>query len=736
MTQGEPDAAAAALAATVLEAGADRPSASAAGAAAVDDAELVGVGAAPMTLREGIAIGGAFTFVVLLLLAAAEGLENAALTVLAPDIATSFKVSDGTIVFVASASSAFLVLGALPMGWLADRYQRTRIAGLSAMVFAAMVFVSGITVNAFTLFLARLGAGIGKSSTIPVHGSIMADTYPIGVRGRLSGATMGTGQAVAAVSPALVGLIAHVAGGTSGWRWVFFLLGLPTVAVALLAFRIKEPQRGRPEMLAVLGEVVPDDDGGHQPAPISLEAAFARLKQVRTLRTVFAAFAALGFGLFTRPIIAGLYLKDRFGLDSLERGLLTSVGAAAVIVVLPFAASRYDGMFREDPAKALRFVGMLIAPVAVVIPVQYAMPNAALFTAVGVAADVCMLTAFTMVGPIMQSVMPYRLRGMGTALGSLYLFFVGATGGALLSALLIDATGPRPAVIMIMVPASIVGGLLLVRGSMLIRNDLADVRRELEEEKAEHERRTAAVDDVPLLHVHGVDFAYGPIQVLFDVGFEVQRGEVFALLGTNGAGKSTILRVIAGLGTPGRGVVRFEGEPITFVAPEQRGRLGIRLLPGGKGVFPSLSVRENLEVAAFVYRGDPHDHEQRIARVLALFPELEERLHQKAGSLSGGQQQMLALAGTLLHDPQLLLIDELSLGLAPIVVQRLLAVVEQLKREGKTVVIVEQSINVALALADRAVFLEKGRVRFMGPARDLLERGDLVRAVFLGDEGG
>jgi ABC-type branched-subunit amino acid transport system ATPase component len=233
-----------------------------------------------------------------------------------------------------------------------------------------------------------------------------------------------------------------------------------------------------------------------------------------------------------------------------------------------------------------------------------------------------------------------------------------------------------------------------------------------------------------------VDYSYGPVQVLFDVGFEVRRGEVLALLGTNGAGKSTILRVIAGLGTPSRGVVRFDGRTITYAPPEQRVRDGIRLLPGGRGVFPQMTVRENLEMAGYVYRGDRPGLERRMARTLELFADLARRLDQPAGSLSGGQQQMLALAMTLLHDPEVVLIDELSLGLSPVVVQELLGVVERLKADGVTMVIVEQSLNVALAIADRAVFLEKGQVRFEGPADELARRDDLARAVFLGPEGG
>jgi ABC-type branched-subunit amino acid transport system ATPase component len=149
-----------------------------------------------------------------------------------------------------------------------------------------------------------------------------------------------------------------------------------------------------------------------------------------------------------------------------------------------------------------------------------------------------------------------------------------------------------------------------------------------------------------------------------------------------------------------------------------------------------MPVRDNLEMAAFVLRGDRAAREERFRYVLGLFPDLAGRMSQRAGSLSGGQQQLLALAMVLLHEPEVLLIDELSLGLAPAAVAGLLTVIERLKADGLTMIIVEQSLNVALAVADRAVFLEKGQVRFTGPARELAERDDLARAVFLGRDGG
>jgi len=224
--------------------------------------------------------------------------------------------------------------------------------------------------------------------------------------------------------------------------------------------------------------------------------------------------------------------------------------------------------------------------------------------------------------------------------------------------------------------------------------------------------------------------------VLFDVNFEIHQGECVALLGTNGAGKSTILRVISGLEVPERGVLRLNGRNITFVAPEQRVKHGIVQLPGGKGVFPSLTVMQNLAVAARLRGGSATEIDERIERALELFPELVQRRKQVARSLSGGQQQMLALARVLMQEPEILLIDELSLGLAPVVVQRMLELVDQLRARGQTMIIVEQSLNVALAISDRAIFLEKGEVKFEGSAQDLMNRDDLARAVFFGTEGG
>jgi ABC-type branched-subunit amino acid transport system ATPase component/predicted MFS family arabinose efflux permease len=693
-----------------------------------------GSGEGEMTLAEGLRAGGPKAFWVLLALGAIDNLESSGLSVLAPDIRDSFGLSDGAITLLTAAAGAFIALGAVPMGWLADRVRRRGpMIGLAGIGFGLAVFASGLAPNAFAFFCARFGAGIATSTSLPVHGSFLADTYPIGVRGRISATTALVGRVLAAVSPLLVGGIA-AAGGDEGWRWPFLVLSLPVAVVSLWALVLREPVRGRWEKQDVLGSADPGSD--EAPAPISMEAAFARLGRIRTLRTVILGFSALGFGILMVPVLSNLYIEDRFGTGTVGRGAVTTASGLAGLVVLPFVGRWYDRTYRDDPARAVRLVGLLVLPVAVLAPIQYAMPNIVLFAVVGMVPAALLVAAFILIGPLIQSVVPYRLRGLGLSLTAIYLFCIGATGGAIVTLPLTNSFGPRTSILAVLIPSTIVGGLLIVRSAAFVHDDLALLVDELAEERAELDRQAADPAAVPALQVSGIDFSYGPVQVLFDVGFEVRKGEVLALLGTNGAGKSTILDVVTGLQTPSRGVVRHHGRTITFTSPEQRAARGIHSLAGGRATFPALTVADNLEVAGILLRHDRAAARAARERVLDLFPDVRARLDQRAGSLSGGQQQQLGLAMTLLHEPDVLIVDELSLGLSPVMVADLLAVVDRLRAVGQTMVIVEQSLNVALAVSDRAVFLEKGQVRFEGPSAELAARDDLARAVFLGAEGG
>jgi ABC-type branched-subunit amino acid transport system ATPase component len=236
-----------------------------------------------------------------------------------------------------------------------------------------------------------------------------------------------------------------------------------------------------------------------------------------------------------------------------------------------------------------------------------------------------------------------------------------------------------------------------------------------------------------LLQLDAIDVSYGPLQVLFDVSLDVEEGQTVALLGTNGAGTSRLLKAAAGLVAPEAGTVRFAGEDVTQRTPEARVERGLTLVEGGKSTFPSLTVAENIRLGAYPFLGETAKVDARFDRALDLFPQLRPRLQQAAGTLSGGEQQMVAIARALMAEPRLLMIDELSLGLAPVVMAEILRVVEEIAATGMTILLVEQSLNIALGLAATAHFMEKGEIRFSGRSDDLLERGDLVRSVFFGE---
>ena len=239
-----------------------------------------------------------------------------------------------------------------------------------------------------------------------------------------------------------------------------------------------------------------------------------------------------------------------------------------------------------------------------------------------------------------------------------------------------------------------------------------------------------------ILVCEGVDVAYDRVQVLFGVDLEVQENEIVALLGTNGAGKSTLLKAISGLVDPIAGRIAFAGQDITHANAVTTAKMGIIQVPGGKAVFPTLTVAEHFKAGAWLYaREDPAEVRGRTERVLDLFPRLRERWDQMAGNLSGGEQQQLALGMAFVAKPRLLIIDELSLGLAPTIVEQLLDIVRAIHASGCTIILVEQSVNVALTVAERAYFMEKGEVRFSGPTSELLERGDILRSVFLEGAG-
>lgn len=697
----------------------------------VSDDLLPGVGDDELSFREVLHAGGRRTVVVLTALALVDELDRAAFAVLSPDIQKDLGLSDVSIGLVGAIGGLLLFVAAIPLGYLADRVRRTALVSACTLLWAVAAALTGLVRGGAELVAARTIAGIGKANETPVHNSLLADAYPIAGRNRVYAVHRASQPIGLAIGPVLAGSVAALAGGGSGWRLAFVVLAAPALILALVALRLPEPVRGRNEQLAVLGEEL-ETDADELGIPVG--AAFARLKKIKTFNFFLAALGAFGFAIVTTPIYTNIVLEDEFGLGAGGRGVVGSLSALGGLVGVILVGRRSEALFRVSPERSLMLTGTLVALYGVVKPIGLFMPGAVLYTVVEFFAQALLFGAFVPLLAISAAVTPYRLRSIGFATIGLYLSLIGGVGGALVLGGLSQSFGNRAAIAIALPPAAILGGILLAQGRKHVRQDIAAAAAELIEERDER-ARIASGADVPALQVRNLDFSYGSLQVLFGVDLDVRKGEVLALLGTNGAGKSTLLRAISGLGIAARGVIRLNGRAITFSDPGTRVRLGVVQVPGGKAVYPSLTVGENLVAGAWTYVWDVERIRRRVDEVIELFPVLAERIDQPAGTLSGGEQQMLAIATALLLDPEVLLIDELSLGLAPVVVQELMQVVERLKEKGMTIVIVEQSLNVAVALADRAIFMEKGQVRFQGPAKDLLERDDLVRAVFLGKVG-
>lgn len=232
---------------------------------------------------------------------------------------------------------------------------------------------------------------------------------------------------------------------------------------------------------------------------------------------------------------------------------------------------------------------------------------------------------------------------------------------------------------------------------------------------------------MPLLELRNLSAGYGQVQILWDVNLSLERGRLTSLVGGNGAGKTSLLRAVMGSIRPWRGTVTFDGRPITGMPPYAKAAEGLTLVPEGRQLFPRMTVIENLEMGAENPRARRH-LTRNLERVYSMFPRLQERSRQQAGTLSGGEQQMLAVARGLMAEPEILMIDELSLGLAPVLVLSLFETLRQLKAQGLTMLLVEQNIRMALTVSDYAYVLAEGRVALEGTAREVAENQAIQKA--------
>jgi ABC-type branched-subunit amino acid transport system ATPase component/MFS family permease len=648
-----------------------------------------------------------------------DELDRTAFGVLLPEIRDHFDLDMSGILTVASLSMVVALLLALPIGFLADRSRRAPIAVGGATTWAAFSVLTGAAPNLWTLGVARAGAGLGRAVNDPVHNSLIADYYDIPVRPRVYGVHRYANALGQFLGPIAAGLLAF----SFGWRAPFVVFAGVTACFVVLALRLREPVRGRFERRATgASDAVADTEE----VPPSWAESWRTVWQVRSLRRIFYALPFLAVAVVGLGTLGGLYYEQAFGLDERARGFLSAGvdgGAQLVglLVGIPLAAK----LSARDPGLVLRF----LAVVSCVIAVAWAVFALAPVLGVAVAAHAIVSAGFFLLVPgayaVISLAVPAKVRAFGYAVATLFVL----PGLVLLPVVgaLADAHGIRFG-LLVVVPVYVVGGLTLASAGSFVARDIEQVWTSMAaRSEVAHQRRRG---EVKLLLARGVDVHYDGVQVLFGVDLEVDEGEIVALLGTNGAGKSTLLKAISGLVEASGGAVVFDGRDMTHTPPDEVAGRGVALVPGGQGVFTHLSVADNLRLATWMRRRRQAEARLAVELVLEIFPILRERLSERAGNLSGGQQQMLTLGMAFVGRPRLLMIDELSLGLAPAVVGQLLTMVRELRAQGTTVILVEQSVNVALTVAERAYFMEKGEVRFEGPAAELLDRPDLLRSVF------
>jgi ABC-type branched-subunit amino acid transport system ATPase component/predicted MFS family arabinose efflux permease len=661
----------------------------------------------------------AFPLIVLFGLNAVDELDRTAFGILLPEIRDEFGIDIQTALSLVALSAVAALALQVPIAQYADKTNRIPLVVFGAITWGFFSGMTGLATGLILLTIARSGSSLGKAVIDPTHNSLIADYYPIETRSRVYSFHRGANAVGAFVGPLSAGMLAFY----FGWRAPFLVFVVPTVIFAVLAMRLKEPTRGRWERKATGASQDIIDTEEESP---SFAESWRTAHKVQSLQRIWWSLPFLATSLIGFVTLAALLYEQKFGLDERARGVAAAVSEPFALVGLVIGARIATRRFIGNVKGLIRFVA------SVALLTSFASAGFAFAPNVYVAVALnCVISAsLAIIGPgvlaALSLAIPPRARATGFAIGSLWVIpglFVLPVIGWVADNWTIEVG------MLVMIPMFVIGSLLLRGVADVIDDDIAQVwQSAAARSEVLYDRRQGHTS---LLLLKGVEAGYENRTVLHGIDLRLNEGEIVALLGTNGAGKSTLLKSISGIVEADRGAIVLDGRDITHAPPNEIAALGIVQMPGGQGVFGSLTVRENLDLAGWTNRRDAAGVEAAIAEVLDMFPVLADRIDTPAANLSGGQQQMLALAMSFVMRPRVLLIDELSLGLAPVVVAQLLPIIRRMAADGVTVVLVEQSVNVALTVAERAYFMERGTIMFDGPTQELLDRPDLLRSVFL-----
>ena len=667
---------------------------------------------------------------------------QSAFNVLTPNIRDAFHLTNAGILLIVAIAGAAALLCTLPVAVLADRTNRVRIALIGAAVGAVFSIGLGAAQTVVWATIMLVGVSMGQAVIFPTHNSLLADYYPVPARPRIYSAHR-SGISIGAIVGVLLG-----AGLASIWSWraPFFFFAIPIAVVVLIGLRLREPPRGRHEQVELAEQMLASERGEPVPlgdvtdpapapaepvdipveAPPSLGEAWRTVWKIGVLRRIFIALPFLAAAIAGFTSLASLQYQETFHLDAVQRAFLIAPIQVFDLLGLAVGAVIATRLAKRDIGLVFRMIAVA-SVIAAGFAVLFALaPNVPVAFIGNAGIDMSLAIVGPGVLASLSLAIPARVRSVGFSIGALFVlpgFLVLPTVGAVG-----DAVGFRYG-LLILVPIFIVGGLIVASVGGLIEQDVRNVWTSMRA-RAEMLRDRQA-GRLPLLAVRELSAGYDSVTVLSGVEIEVGEGEIVALVGTNGAGKSTLLRAIGGVVEADGGAIVFDGRDITHLPPDEIARLGIAQVPGGEGIFPNLRVEENLRAAAWQGRRRGERDADMIEEALAAFPTLALRRGERAGNLSGGEQQMLALAMATITRPKLFLIDELSLGLAPIVVEELLGAVESMRQAGTAILLVEQSMNVAVAVADRVYVMESGAVRFSGTSEELAAHPELLWSIYL-----
>jgi branched-chain amino acid transport system ATP-binding protein len=602
------------------------------------------------------------------------------------------------------------------------------------MVIGAMSLLTTTAKGTYTLGAYQIGEGIGGTALDVPYASLINDYYPLESRGKAF-ALGGTLRRVGSLfAPYIVGLLAL----RYGWRVPFYFTGPALIVMGIVMLLVlREPIRGYMERRAAgMSEAE-----AATPEPfVSFGEAWRTIWGIRTLRRLFVGAIAGGIGDRIYGAVFIFVLVQNYHLNVFQRGKLGTVSGVGAIVGGFIGGGIVDSLIRKRPQRVLVFTGVLSALEAVAIGFLATTPPLWVIVLLGILFGF----GFALTGPargvFYGLIVPAHVRTLG-----LNAFVLSDIPGVIVFGLFLARipTWGFTGVLFAAVPFYLIAALIDISAAGFFERDM---RSAVASQTAAAEyKRAKERGAIKMLVCRDIDVDYDGVQVLFGVDFDVEEGEIVALLGTNGAGKSTLLKAISGVHEASGGAVVFDGRDTTHVPPYEIVKRGVVHMPGGRGIFPGLTVREHLVLGTWTHQDqDTEDNpfavrspvgDIEIDEVLEIFPALKERMETPAGALSGGEQQMLSLAQAFLQRPRLLLIDELSLGLSPTIIQQLLECVRAINERGVTIVVVEQSVNVALTIAERAVFMEKGEVKFVGRSADLLRRPDILRAVYVKGTG-